>query len=765
MVGVAVWKGTASNDWSLNTNWICGATPKATDDVVIPAGTPYSPYISGAQTNFAKDITINSGATLVIDNGILKISGYITNNGTFDAINFSTIELAGTTTQTIAANTFTNNSVPNLIISNVQSVILQGPLDITNLLSLFTGTLYTNGYITLKSNAANTARVDQVKSAAANPIVGDVTVERYVPGRRKYRLIAPSVTTSTQAVLTAGQEDKSIWGNWQNAGVSTTQNIGTLITGGDNADGFDPGTTNASLFTYNSSTKRMVAISTANGKNTKYTPLVTGTAYYMFVYGDRQNSIGASSPRATVLKAKGTLAVGPQTFNTTSAIPLTSTVNNFTLIGNPYACTIDWKSVQKAGVGASIWSWDANLNSTGGYVTVTATATGALVSPISPLVQVSRYIQPGQGFFVLTTTSTPQIIINEANKINNTTSINSNVFRTATTLADPSVMAINLLYTSNATTFLADGAVAAFDSTYKYRVTDEDGIKMTNSGESVALLEGLSLLSIDGRPIPKNNDTLLINITRLTKPQYTLEVFTKDYANTSLTPYLEDSYLNTIEVLSIVDTNRIVFNVNTTIPASAAADRFRIVWRENSTLPVKFISVAATLKTKKVTIDWKVAQETGIKYYVVERSANGSNYTMIGEIAAKGSLSSDYNWLDPNPADGNNYYRIKAVQPDGQFFYSETALVKTETAKAGMLVFPNPVINNKLSITLSTLAKGNYKVLLFNTNGAKVFESAINHNGGSGNYNIALQKELAKGFYYLQLINKDVSFSQSIILE
>jgi hypothetical protein len=138
-------------------------------------------------------------------------------------------------------------------------------------LSLKAGTLYTNGHLTLKSTIDNTARLEQITSTAATPIVGDVTVERYVPGKRKYRLLAPSVTTSTSETLAAGQENLSIWAHWQNSGV-TDANAGTLITGGTAADGFDTQTSTASLYSYNESTKRFVAFNSASGKkqNTRH---------------------------------------------------------------------------------------------------------------------------------------------------------------------------------------------------------------------------------------------------------------------------------------------------------------------------------------------------------------------------------------------------------------------------------------------------------------------------------------------------------------
>ena len=84
---------------------------------------------------------------------------------------------------------------------------LNNALEVYNVLTLTTGTLNTGGMLTLKSTAANTARVAPVSGA----IMGDVTVERYIPARRAWRILSAPVGGITdaaigQATLTHSQE-------------------------------------------------------------------------------------------------------------------------------------------------------------------------------------------------------------------------------------------------------------------------------------------------------------------------------------------------------------------------------------------------------------------------------------------------------------------------------------------------------------------------------------------------------------------------------
>ena len=487
----------------------------------------------------------------------------------------STINFNGSGGQTIPAFSFNN-----ITVSGGNTKTAGGSINIVGDLTLGANTtleLGTNNII-LKSSATATARLTSVPATAAITYgTGKFIVERYIPGRRKYRLITSSVTTSAGATLTSGQESLSIWGNWQTQG-NTTANVGTIITGGTAADGFDQNTTNASLYTYDAVNRRYTGYTSANSKNTKYTPLKAGVAYYMFVYGDRTNTVYTNTPNYTTISSAGTLLTGDQTYNSSSTIPLSNVTGQYTMLGNPFASPINWAAVTKTNLSNTYWGWDPNLSSTGGYVTVNTTGTVTLISPFTGTTGLDQYIQPGQGFFVQTTASSPVLVIHENDKVAN---FNANAFR-VTTNSIP-LMAINLFYDNAGTKVLADGTLAAFDPSFSNKVGKEDATKMTNASEVVAIANANSLLSIDARQMPKENDTIFLNIAKLTKPQYTLQIFSQKMIDTKA--YLEDKYLKTSQALLMNDTNRIVFNV-TADGASFDANRFRIVFTKGNMQPI-----------------------------------------------------------------------------------------------------------------------------------------------------------------------------------
>jgi hypothetical protein len=722
--------------------------------------------VSGSGTEItAGDITVRNNLSITagslnINTYTLKIGGSISNSGSFTASN-GTIEMNGSSAQTIPAATFSGNAVKSLTINNTAGVTLGGALSLTDVLTVSNGSLAADGYLTLKSTATATARVATITSVAATPISGNVIAERFVPGRRKYRLITSPVTTSAGSTLIAGQEALSIWGNWQNGGINTTPNVGNHITGGSAGDGFDTGTPNASLFTYDDVNRAYVGHTTANGKNTKYTPLKAGIAYLMFVYGDRRNSVYASSPNNTVLTATGTLKTGDQTYNTGSSIPLSGVTGRYTLLGNPFASAINWATIPRTNVENTYWGWDPNLSSTGGYVTVSVIGNVILQSPYSGTTGLNQYIQSGQGFFVKTSGASPVMTIREQDKV---ADFNSLAFRGQN--GELPLLAINLQYTSGGSTFLADGVVTAFDDAFSNLVSAEDASKIENSAEGIAITNAGELLSIEARKMPVNNDTLFLSIARLTKPQYTLQIFAKELGGNSVIPFLEDSYLNTTQPLSLSDTNRIDFNVDLSVAASFAPNRFRIVFHSSVVLPVRFISVKATQKNEDILVKWDVAEEDDIREYGIERSVDGINFSKVGTIASTGNNTVEsYEWLDADPVTGTNYYRIRAIEANGSYFLSKVVIVKSEANSPEISVFPNPIQNRQINLYINAKEKGQYTVMLSDSRGQQIIKQIIDHPGGLLNKIISLNKLLAGGVYYLQIINKNTSYHQAIMME
>ncbi len=100
-------------------------------------------------------------------------------------------------------------------------------------------------------------------------------------------------------------------------------------------------------------------------------------------------------------------------------------------------------------------------------------------------------------------------------------------------------------------------------------------------------------------------------------------------------------------------------------------------------LPITLGEFTHIVKKEKVELQWQTLTETNTKNFTIERSAEGVNFTAIGNIAAAGNSSQQrsYRFTDTKP-EYINHYRLKLTDLDGKIHYSKLLYVKVEAASA-----------------------------------------------------------------------------------
>ena len=128
-------------------------------------------------------------------------------------------------------------------------------------------------------------------------------------------------------------------------------------------------------------------------------------------------------------------------------------------------------------------------------------------------------------------------------------------------------------------------------------------------------------------------------------------------------------------------------STGTTVYFTLASNQFQV-------LPLQLTNFAAVAEplTKSVGLSWTAADETGLDYFRVMRSSDGTNWQQIGQIAASGNATGPDNYLfsDPSPLSGNNDYRLQMVNRDGSVSWSSIVEVGFQPASSSITLFPNP---------------------------------------------------------------------------
>ncbi|SHE61081.1 Por secretion system C-terminal sorting domain-containing protein [Psychroflexus salarius] len=424
-------------------------------------------------------------------------------------------------------------------------------LDIENSVLTLSGDIDNNGTFTFKSNGTSTAQLANFTGS----ITGDITVERFIPAKRAFRLLSSSVGGQTFA--NAWQQDTHITGS---GGVT---------------NGFDATSTdNPSLFTFDNSLDPQVV----GGEPQSWQAVTStsdvisaGTPYRLMVRGDRTIDLtnNEASATATTLSASGTMHTG--SYSPT----LASAADNYSFVGNPYQAVVDFASVTKSNLTDFIYVWDASVagsNGNGGYVTVQV-STGNITAPSPSSSDASQYIAPGQAFFVQNNaTGNGSITFEEADKATGQTQVG--IFSTYTNFYINS-----RLYKASALQngeMESDAIGLRFNENYTTIGSDEDASKLANPGENYAIVNN-GFKSIDKQNIPTDGHQIDLLMMNYEDTAYSL-TFNLGNQPETLKVYLNDNYLNTQTELT--ESTTYDFTVDANVPESIDQNRFHLSFEE-----------------------------------------------------------------------------------------------------------------------------------------------------------------------------------------
>ena len=759
VIGTAgLWTGAIDNVWNNAGNWSCSGVPTATSDLLIPTGLSNYPVISGTQP--LHNITIEYGASVTIP-GHMKVNGAILNSGVLDLSN-GTIEFDGVTAQTIPANLFAGNKIKNLIISN--DVSLMGQDSLTGTLTVANGkTFITNDNLILRSTATGTARVSALPvngfGVATAAITGNISIERHLPLRNSWRLLsAPVQSASAPSINASWQEGVTT----ASANANPAPGYGVFVQGGTVANGFDQGlTSNPTVKVYNSSNNTFVGLPGVPGTNI---PITNYPGYFVFLRGDRGINLlqgTGAAITASTLRMKGQLNTGNVARNVNAT--------GYTVFGNPYASAINFESLTRNNVRNGFYAWDPRLSGNfglGGYVTASWDAIGQRYDFTASVSPVSQHIASGEAVLVQSADSinAGSIVVKESDK----TSDGSDAQFGRTNGFGQRVRVNLLSANANGSATLIDGVLTTYDDDHVNVVNNQDAKKLTSGSENVGIKREGKMIAIERRTTIVANDTTFLNLYQMKLGNYKLDITTNNMYITNTVAVIKDSYNGSINnmPLNMNAVTTIPFTINTD-PASYTTGRFSIVFNPAAVLPVTFTNVKAYAQQKQVIVEWGTSNETNVKQYEVERSADAVGFTTIGTTAAVGNngTAAQYKIADAKPLEGSNYYRIRSVDLGGEAGYSKTVQVNINSAKAApsVSVYPNPVVGRTIAIQFANVAKGQYQAQLFDALGQLVASKIIQHNGNNTVQNFEVNEKFGAGKYELQISGKGVKFTTSLM--
>jgi hypothetical protein len=150
-------------------------------------------------------------------------------------------------------------------------------------------------------------------------------------------------------------------------------------------------------------------------------------------------------------------------------------------------------------------------------------------------------------------------------------------------------------------------------------------------------------------------------------------------------------------------------------------------------VPVELTSFTASVISGQVNLNWQTATEINNSGFEVERKAAGQEFSKVAFIAGYGTTTEakSYSYIDNTISSGSYTYRLRQVDFDGTFEYSnEVEVDLTPSAYSLAQNYPNPFNpNTKIDFSLASDSKVTLKI--FDILGQEV-AAIVNGNLGAG---------------------------------
>lgn len=178
-------------------------------------------------------------------------------------------------------------------------------------------------------------------------------------------------------------------------------------------------------------------------------------------------------------------------------------------------------------------------------------------------------------------------------------------------------------------------------------------------------------------------------------------------------------------------------------------------------LPVELTSFTAKADKENVVLNWQTASESNNEGFEVEHSTDGREWTYIDFVNGQGDSDevNNYAFVDEKPVAGHNYYRLRQLDFDGLYAYSDVVGVKFDNR--ALEIFPNPVKNGgSLQIRLEDEDLTASEVRITDSAGRLVQSVSLAY----GASRIQLPN-LQQGIYYVSLITEGSVYQEKIMVK
>ena len=182
---------------------------------------------------------------------------------------------------------------------------------------------------------------------------------------------------------------------------------------------------------------------------------------------------------------------------------------------------------------------------------------------------------------------------------------------------------------------------------------------------------------------------------------------------------------------------------------------FATVKYSQQPIPVELTSFTANVTNEgNVVLNWSTATETNNHMFEVERKSEAGEFYIVGNVEGSGTTTEpkEYSFIDQSVGPGIYYYRLKQIDFNGDYKYSDEVFVEVKATLTFSLEqnYPNP-FNPSTKIKFDVPAESFITLKVYDLLGNEI-AILVNEEKNAGSYEVEFNvAELTSGVYFYQL--------------
>lgn len=184
----------------------------------------------------------------------------------------------------------------------------------------------------------------------------------------------------------------------------------------------------------------------------------------------------------------------------------------------------------------------------------------------------------------------------------------------------------------------------------------------------------------------------------------------------------------------------------------------------NNALKTELLSFSGRKENERTVLRWTTALESESIVFNIEKSMDGNTFYTIGTLHSydNGAGLNEYSFMDPEPINVKNYYRLRLQSDDGKLKYSKTIQLASPNDIFSFVSVINPFVNDlrfEVFSDKSAMAEAD----LIDATGKAVRKKLFELSTGVNRLKIENTFGLGTGLYFLRIISNGIVVQKRVM--